>query len=1040
MAIYLSGNGNDTTGNGTQGAPWKTLTKAAPAGQLPADTIYWQRGTSIDPGSYRGQWTLPSGARCTIRAYGIDPAQYGFGEDVTVNYTHHPGGAGTGAVVSEGGGSILVTAGSDPLSNANDLVLWCKTRAPSGNYTFTFDYTWLDGVTTTGSSGVYTQFIFDYTGAGVAANPNDWTDAVYGGDEPNADSMLSDNGIGIRASFNTQNSTTTGSDKARLRAYDGDTSLTTIGAEQGFVIAVNKTYAMTVSVNGTTCTIKAVHPDTAAVQTATWTSALVKCGSYFGFRFGSGRQARLANMTLTSTTAPGFGALPTFTSASSAGTFGGGNAASSLALYDVRVVVATTKAGFVLDAGQDLIMYGCRIEGATISLRISGGATHIERSEIIGFTRSGVYAEPTVAQYIESGGYIGHNYINGTESAKGDGIALHGNGRNIPSYTAATGWIVEYNTVLMKGAENCIDVQEQYVATVRFNYGENSGQWVYQEGEGSLGNLVYGNTFANCAAGFNLRGNTYCFGNRLLNWSGAAQLAGGDAFAPKDNNNDVLIANNYAEDAGTYNGRVGPQNGVVRGFVAFNSASTLTRGVRIHNNIFVRKANPNGAMIAFYRNSEGISQFDNSIEACSHNYYVDLLNDSTKFAYGPATWRSLTAWRSAHGWDADPYSVRVAGLSTLKLNNKQIPAADSPLVGAGRRVTDVTSDHVGAVFLNPPTIGPYEVGTVGPQTEAIPTLSSISPDTKQEDTGAFVITARGNNYTNNCQIQWRVPDGPWTTLVRVSIIPAATDGVITATVPAGNIVDPGTANVRILNTLTGDGSPTSKTFTISAGPVTAAAPVLTRISPITKEAGAAQFTLSFEGLNFNSNCKLLWDGAQKTTTITSTVPSASTGTAVIPDTDVVVDLTFPLQVYDTVEDKSSNNFYFTVTPAERPAPTLSSIEPTGCVAGADGFGLFLRSADSTFNADCAVYWDGVSLAVTTYDAGLLSVVIPAEYVDATGRHTVIVTDTGTALPSLSKTFSVRMAGNPYPDDVEGAVTEPAAGGTTYRTGRRMLFV
>ena len=247
---------------------------------------------------------------------GVSEPGYDFGEDFSVNYTHFPGAAGS--IVNEGGGSILVTAGTSNALLANTHVLWCKRKPPSTNYCFSFDYTWLDAFDTepptnasTTSGGIYSQFILAYIGStavGVPENPNNWTPDIWQGANnettpPNADSMYGANGYGERTSFNTQNSESpSATNNARLRGYVQSATVVPIDpTDQAFPIVRNKVYKIHVRVVGDKCSIRSTHPDTGAVYLAEWTNAHIanySNGNYIGFRFGSGRQCRVANMHL----------------------------------------------------------------------------------------------------------------------------------------------------------------------------------------------------------------------------------------------------------------------------------------------------------------------------------------------------------------------------------------------------------------------------------------------------------------------------------------------------------------------------------------------------------------------------------------------------------------------------------------------------------------------------------------------------------------------------------------------------------------------
>jgi hypothetical protein len=272
------------------------------------DDWIWDRDGKVRGTGAEGSATAPTPGM--YEKGSASPTGYGFGTNFGNNWTHFAGAAGS--IVNDAtAGSITVTAGASNSQQANTHVLWCKTKPIAADYCFSFDYTWLDGFTSTTSGGIFTQFIFGYRGTGAhPANPNDWSTADWQGgnseiDPPNDDNTYAENGKGLRASFNTRNSMgvqppdpDAATNKARLRAYNEVTSPVTIDPEQGCVIEVNKKYKVWVRVLGDKASLRVRHPDTGVEQTAEWVSPYMlthAAGNWIGLRFGSGRSCRVAN-------------------------------------------------------------------------------------------------------------------------------------------------------------------------------------------------------------------------------------------------------------------------------------------------------------------------------------------------------------------------------------------------------------------------------------------------------------------------------------------------------------------------------------------------------------------------------------------------------------------------------------------------------------------------------------------------------------------------------------------------------------------------
>ncbi len=151
-----------------------------------------------------------------------------------------------------------------------------------------------------------------------------------------------------------------------------------------------------------------------------------------------------------------------------------------------------------------------------------------------------------------------------------------------------------------------------------------------------------------------------------------------------------------------------------------------------------------------------------------------------------------------------------------------------------------------------------------------PTLSSISPASVTAGSSSFTLTATGADFTNASTIDWA---GTALTTTYVS----ATS--LTATIPAANVTTAGTYNITV--TTAGAGTSAAIGLVVQAAPV----PTLTAISPSTKVAGSASFTLTATGTNFTTASVIKWNGTSLTTTyvsttsLTASIPAANVASA-----------------------------------------------------------------------------------------------------------------------------------------------------------------
>jgi uncharacterized repeat protein (TIGR03803 family) len=171
-------------------------------------------------------------------------------------------------------------------------------------------------------------------------------------------------------------------------------------------------------------------------------------------------------------------------------------------------------------------------------------------------------------------------------------------------------------------------------------------------------------------------------------------------------------------------------------------------------------------------------------------------------------------------------------------------------------------------------------------------------------------------------------------------------------------------------------------FRLSVGLFTA--PTITSISPTAAIAGGAAFTLTVNGTNIVSGSTVTFNGNTRTTTFVS----ASQLTAAILASDIATAGSFNVKVTNPAPSGgTSNSVSFTVN---NPVPIISSISPTGALAGGPGFTLTVNG--SNFVTGSVVSFNGNARTTTFISATQLTAAILATDVTTPGSFNVTATN------------------------------------------------
>ncbi|MFA5185259.1 MAG: IPT/TIG domain-containing protein [Patescibacteria group bacterium] len=179
------------------------------------------------------------------------------------------------------------------------------------------------------------------------------------------------------------------------------------------------------------------------------------------------------------------------------------------------------------------------------------------------------------------------------------------------------------------------------------------------------------------------------------------------------------------------------------------------------------------------------------------------------------------------------------------------------LTGAG--VKDVT------VFNPGPGGGTSAIRTLTVSNPA-PTLSSISPSVKTVGDSSFNMTLSGTGFVPASQVKLDSTSLTTTWLSGTSL---------RAVVGSSAMAAAGSHNITVVNGTPGGGTSTAKTFTVNNPP-----PTISGLSPSSRTAGSASFTLTVNGTNFAANSQIKANGSSLSTTYVSATQLRATVDAV----------------------------------------------------------------------------------------------------------------------------------------------------------------
>jgi hypothetical protein len=256
----------------------------------------------------------------------------------------------------------------------------------------------------------------------------------------------------------------------------------------------------------------------------------------------------------------------------------------------------------------------------------------------------------------------------------------------------------------------------------------------------------------------------------------------------------------------------------------------------------------------------------------------------------------------------------------------------------------------------------------------VPTLTAVSPTDAVAGGAEFTLMANGMGFVQGSTVHWN-------SAARTTTFVGETQ--LTAVILASDIASVGTAQVTVVSPAPGGGTSSPVTFTVG-NPV----PVLNSLNPPSLPAGSAAFDLTVNGSAFVTGATVHWNGTPRSTTFVSgTVLRAAIAAA-----DVVTAGSAQVTVVNpSPGGGASAPIAFAIDPIV-PAPAITTLDPSGAVAGSPAFDLTVTGTG--FVQGATVQWNGANRTTTFISATQVKAAIEA--VDVVQPISVPVTVTNPA--------------------------------------------
>ena len=240
-----------------------------------------------------------------------------------------------------------------------------------------------------------------------------------------------------------------------------------------------------------------------------------------------------------------------------------------------------------------------------------------------------------------------------------------------------------------------------------------------------------------------------------------------------------------------------------------------------------------------------------------------------------------------------------------------------------------------------------------------PTLASLSPDNALQSSAELTLTVTGSGFVTSSVVRWNGQDRPTSYVSSTQL---------TATIPATDLINPGSALVTVFTPAPGGGLSNRLTFRIKAFN---APPYVMSVTPNSAREGSAAFEMTVLGTGFINGSVVRLDGQDRQTTFDNNTKLR----AQIPAEDLVGVGTATITVFNPAPGGGVSNLVaFSITSPN--GPTITAINPATVAPGSGALNLTIDG--TSFVSGCQVRVDGNDRPTVFVSSTQVQVAIPAE--------------------------------------------------------------
>ena len=356
------------------------------------------------------------------------------------------------------------------------------------------------------------------------------------------------------------------------------------------------------------------------------------------------------------------------------------------------------------------------------------------------------------------------------------------------------------------------------------------------------------------------------------------------------------------------------------------------------------------------------------------SYFSNVASFLSLFAPG----QSITSSVPGGGYQAfsgtSMASPHVAG--TWALLREAAPAASVDTILSALRQTGqpITDTRAGGT-VTAPRVSLFEaLTTLAAVENPAPVATALSPAGTAAGTASFALTITGSGFDAFSVVKWNGGDRP-TTVVNTR--------TLRASIPATDVLNPGTAELTVVTPTPGGGTSSPLTFTI--GPPATLTVDVASVAP----GGTATVTLASGFGGARDWLALAAVGAPDTSVLQQTNVGAGvtsrTWTVTMPTTAGAYEFRLFL---DGGSSRVATSPPVVVDASMSPLPVATSLSPGQAIAGSGGFTLSVIG--SGFASSSSVLWNGATRSTTFVSSTELRATIAASDIAAAGAAQVAV--------------------------------------------------